>query len=342
MSVPPPAEAGDHSEKASRRRLLRLTGLILVAVALLVGIYGLVAYLGWQSGLEQREQQAAEALATEIARQVELARSDVAGGNYNLALTRLEWVLEREPGRRDALALRTEAETRLGARLTPEPTATAEPAATTPTPGPTPDIDQRLVALERLLEEEAWEQAIEAIIRFQRQQPDYRRRDTDEMLYDAYLGAARGHLDSATVEAGLYYLSLAQELRDLPQEMLDRRGWAELYLTGMAFYGVDWQATILNFRDLCLAAPFYQDSCGKLYRALVAYGDQFAAVQEWCPAESYYREAFSYDSDAQLREKVGTATEGCLAATPTPSPTPDVITDTVPIEDGTPPPTLEP
>ena len=198
----------------------------------------------------------------------------------------------------------------------------------------TPDFDQRPNGLRALLDDEAWVQAAEEIVRFQREQPDYRRAETDRLLYDAYLNAGLALLDSRSVESGLYYLTLAGKLGDLPQEALDRRGWAELYLKGISFYAVDWQATIVNFRDLCLAAPFYQNSCDVLYDALVAFGDQFASAGEWCPAEGWYREALRYDSSSALREKVSTAIETCLIATPTPE---APITDTLPIEDGTPP-----
>ncbi|MCZ7673223.1 MAG: hypothetical protein M5U34_41965 [Chloroflexi bacterium] len=78
----------------------------------------------------------------------------------------------------------------------------------------------------------------------------------------------------------------------------------------------------------CLAAPFYQDSCGLLQQSLIRLGDQFAFAQEWCPAEYYYRDAASLGADAILNNKLGEAGANCANATPTPS---AFISDTVTI-----------
>ena len=81
------------------------------------------------------------------------------------------------------------------------------------------------------------------------------------------------------------------------------------------------------FRDLCLSAPFYQDSCAHLFDSLVAYGDQYLVAQDYCPAVSIYREARQQNRSPELDEKLTQAVQGCAEATPTPAP----ITGTLPV-----------
>ena len=104
-------------------------------------------------------------------------------------------------------------------------------------------------------------------------------------------------------------------------------------MTGIAFYEVNWEVSVYYFRQLCAAAPFFHDACGKFFTSLVAYGDQFAAALDWCPAEEAFREALPFSNTQTLRDKLNTAVEGCLQATPTPS---APITGTVPITNTTP------
>lgn len=317
---------------------LRLLGMGLILAALLLGLYTLAAYLGWQSGETLRVQRVSRERQEQIETQMTRARSEIEGGSYSLALRRLEWVLEQDPTYPGARGLYTVAQSALGEAsppptgsqpVTPSPSASA-PAATRPGQSEAGGDEAPARAfrrLERLVEDEAWQEAVSAIILFQSDYPDYDRQQTDALLFEAYIGRGVDLLYTDRVELGLFYLSQAQELGDLPAEVQDQRQWAELYLAGIAYFGVNWDVAISNFRDLCLAAPFYQDSCVHLREALVAGGDQYAAQGEWCPAESLYREAYQLDEGFDLAEKLDRARTNCLDATPTPT-TP--ITPTTP------------
>ena len=322
----------------------RLLGLLLIIVAAVVAVYLMVAYIGWQQGEAIRVESAETARSQQMERQVELAREDISTASYNLALARLEWVLERNPENADAQALQRQAEAALRTALTPEarPSPTAE---TEPTPaiagaadGAKNVDDVELDRLQRLARQEEWEHVIAGTLAFQRELPAYERLETDRLLYTAYLNRGLELVRGEQVEGGIYYFSQAQKLGDLPQEALDYWLWADLYLQGIAYYGVNWGVASSYFRDLCLAAPFFQGACDKLYDSLVAYGDQYAAIEEWCPAADLYREARQHGNDQTLATKLTAATEGCAAATPTPEVISDTltITDTVPL-DGPPP-----
>ena len=312
-----------------KRRPVRLAGLLLIIFSVLVGWFLLIAFLGWQSGQRQLQDKQVE----QLERQITLAQADIEQENYQLALTRLEWVLERDPNSANAQSLQAAALAGLGTILEPTPVTavTVTPAPTrlpTATPGAIGSPNDELLRIRRLVATKFWEEALPALIAFQQQFPSYEREETDQLLYDTYLNYGLDLITGEQVELGVFYLTQAQQLGDLPQPVLDYQTWAELYTQGISFYGVNWEASAYYFRDLCLAAPFYQSSCDYLHEVLVALADQYAAAQDWCPAQSLYEEASRQQTLSTLIEKRTQAQENCLLATPTPS---EPITDTVPI-----------
>ena len=97
-------------------------------------------------------------------------------------------------------------------------------------------------------------------------------------------------------------------------------------MSAIAYYGVNWDIAAFNFRELCLSAPFFQDSCSLLQQSLVNQAGVFAYNLDWCPAEFYYQEAASYGADSLLNNNLGEARANCANATPVPA---DPITDTL-------------
>ncbi len=308
------------TESNQPRLLVRLIGIGLILVAIIIAIYLIVGYFAYQSGQTLRVENEQLARATQLDRQVDLASDDIAAGSYNLALRRLEWVLERDQTNEAALALQRQVQAALKTTLTPDvlptPTVQREPTAT---PGAIVDPEDVMQRMRRLSERGQWEELLPVVLAFQRQYPSYQRLQTDQFLYAAYLNLGLDYVQGERIEEGLYYFAQAEKLGDLPQEALDYWLWAELYLQGLAYFGVNWGVASSNLRDLCLAAPFYQGVCDKLFEALTAYGDQYAFAQDWCPAEPLFREARQYGSSAELNAKINAAVEGCAAATPTPA-----------------------
>lgn len=309
------------------RRWPRIVGMFLIAFALLAIFYLSVAYFAWQNGQTIRQEQQRTEAQAQLDRQIALAQENVLEESFALALTRLEWILERTPNHPEALALQQEAQTGLNIRLTPivvtavsstspTPTPLAEPTAT---PGLISNPNAELTRIRRLSRNENWQEAIPALIAFQSQFPNVERSETDRLLYDAYIAYGLELVQGEQAEVGIYYFEQAEKLGDLPAEALDYQTWAELYTQGIAFSGVNWGAASYYFRDLCLAAPFYQSSCDRLVESLIAYGDLFAVAKDWCPAEIAYREAWQQQRSQALSEKLMEASEGCLAATPTPA-----------------------
>ncbi len=340
MSELPPAKNDTINQKGFKRqsrsrKLLRVAGVLLLVMAGLLLWYLTIFYFGWQSGQDVLEEKRETELMEQLERQISLARENIEQGSYTLALRRLDWVLERNPDNIEAQNLRQQAQNGLNAILTPsiviKPTATPQSLPSespTPNPDPIENPEAELERIRQLVATETWEPAVQALINFQWQFPSFQRNETNEILYEAYIGLGLELLEGERVELGLSYLEKAERLGDLPQSVLDYQTWAELYLQGIAFYNVNWAATTFYFRDLCLAAPFYQSSCDRLHEALIAYGDQYAGSLDWCPAEELYQEAFQHGRSQQLIEKLNQAREGCLLATPTPLP---VESDNFPI-----------
>lgn len=309
---------------ANRSRILRILGIVLIVVALLIAMYTVVAYVALERGRNLRMERLQEERAAELANQLTRAREDIGGGNLTLASRRLEWILEQDPEYPEARALLDDAQGALtGTRRSSDPSgrdATATPDITPMAAGAGEEAAAaELERLETLVEQEDWDEAITALVSFQYNFPDYERRRTDELLYESYIARGVDLLYGDQVELGLYYLEQAQHLGNLPQDVRDQQEWAELYLAGIGYFGVNWEVSLFYFRDLCLAAPFFHDACGKLYEALVAYGDQYAAQQEWCPAEGLYNEAYGHNDSDALLTKLQNARQGCQEATPTPS-----------------------
>jgi tetratricopeptide (TPR) repeat protein len=333
-----PSDDKNNQRKPRTRRLMQILGLLLIVLSVLLAWYLIVAYIGWQNGQTIRMEQQEQELSEHLARQMSLAREDIQQGSYSLALRRLEWVLERVPDYEEAQRLKEQVEAALDASLTPESDvagiATRTPSPTV-TPGLVEDPQSELQRLRDLIAAESWEKAVSGLVAFQRQFPSYERQQTDEMLYEAYVNLGLELVNGERVELGLFYLERAETLGDLSQSAQDYRTWANLYVQGMAFYGVNWQTTASYFRDLCVAAPFYQSSCDELYNVLILQGDQYSAAQDWCPAQTLYEEATQYGRSQTLTDKLSQAREGCAAATPTPS-TP--LDSTVPVTEtaGTP------
>ncbi len=336
--VPPPVEqqpAAPVETTSAPHRLARMVGLGLIIIAVLLGWLLLVGFLGYQSGQSQLAAKQQAEYEAQIERQLTLADENIAQGNIDLAIRRIDWVLEREPNQAEALRLQQTARQSLApSQTTPTPdlpaaSPTATSASGVPEPTATPGVitspGEELQRIRRLIVQKTWADVIPALVNFQNHFPSYEREETDLLLFEAYMAYSQELLENEKVELGLYYLDRAETLGSLPQSMIDYRTWAELYTQGISFYGANWDAAAYYFRDLCLAAPFYQNSCQRLYEVLVAYGDQYTEAEDYCPAELLYEEAGRQSTSTELSDKLDAARNGCLSATPTP------ITGTLPI-----------
>ena len=108
-------------------------------------------------------------------------------------MRRLEWVLERDPQNAAARAIQQQAEAALKTALTPAapPTATVPPEPS-PEPGKIEEPAAEIERLQRMAQQERWEDLLADTLAFQRQFPDYERLKSDSFLYDSYLNLGLG------------------------------------------------------------------------------------------------------------------------------------------------------
>ena len=89
-------ELDNETKVAGRRSASRILGILLLLTAVVVALYLLVGYLGWQSGQALRSEQEQTQQEQLLTRQLILAQEDIKSGGFNLAVHRLDWVLEQD------------------------------------------------------------------------------------------------------------------------------------------------------------------------------------------------------------------------------------------------------
>ena len=340
----------------TRRRgalFVRSVGFVLMGVAILIIFYGLVGLYAWRQGVQERTDTLAAEHTADLARQLELAQVDIDAGRYELAIRRTDYILADDPSNLEAAALQNEANQLWAILLTPSPTVTPTPLppTVTPTPSATPiptidpsNLGRELDDIQINVDNQEWETAVSKLETFRQSYPDYEPLRTAQMLYDSYvgLGLRFTRSDKGQIERGLVYLAQAETLGTLSEEVAGEVFWAEQYLEGIVYDGINWDAYLSYFRPMCQFAPLFQNSCGKLAKGLVAKGSQLTSVLDWCPAVDVYVEVQPYlrylDEDDPIRFdfslRLSTAQNMCLSATATPI-SPDIITNTFPITGST-------
>ncbi|MGB1253203.1 MAG: hypothetical protein ACPG8W_21500 [Candidatus Promineifilaceae bacterium] len=302
----------------------------MIGFALLLVFYAGVAYLAYQRGTDDRTQQAIQELSDQAREQLELAQQDLLAGRYQLAQKRLEFVLEVNPNNEQAkeylLTIPNAVLPTIQIVHTAEPLAeattdvevvlpTLEPTAT---PRPIGNASKRLAQVEKLIENESWDEAVTALVAFQLDFPGYERYTTDVMLFEAYSRAGFFHTNRNSIAIGIAYFEQAQKLGTLSEEAAGQLRYAKLYQDALAYYGINWPVAIQNFREICNFAPVYQDSCSQLYDAYVAYGDIFYNSKDFCPAATQYSQALKLKSSGQVQTRYNSANGACNTATTTP------------------------
>ncbi|MFT5197315.1 MAG: hypothetical protein ACI85U_004356, partial [Candidatus Promineifilaceae bacterium] len=280
-STPPSSPIPTPKTISSKKRSLTLwLGIGLIGFALLAFFYGGLIWFGFRAGDAEKTQKVAAETENTLSRQIELAEQNFDQGNTVLAQRRLDYILSIDPGNLDALALQENAQNLF---LTPSPspmpalTATPEPTFTPtplpPTPDPAEAIATRDTAWAQVqadLETLAIDDQIEQLEIFRAQYPGIYNRESSQQLYDRYVSHGVQLIRGDGVERGILLLTKAQELGDLPEDVLGEIYWAEEYAAGIGYYEVNWDIYFSYFRPLCEFAPGHRDSCAKLIEGLAA------------------------------------------------------------------------
>jgi tetratricopeptide (TPR) repeat protein len=297
------------SLRPRRLKALLLLGLGMLALCLLSA--GLAALAGSQQGLADRR-----AVAD---KQYQQGVTWLAGGHPEAAESAFEYVKQLVPdypGIDEKLAEARAARQALDATASVTPTS---PPTPTKTPVPI-DPPKAWADAQAYFTAGKYEEALELLRQLQALAPSYETARVRALMFEALKARGLELLEEDRLEEGLFDLEQAAAIEPLDAETETARALAALYVTAASYWGVDWQEAARRFGELYAIAPYYKDVAQRLFNAHVAYGDQMAEAQDWCPAQEEYAAAVRLFYDADIENKRIAAAQGCLTATPTPGP----------------------
>ena len=297
-AVPAQPDEGPATFEAGGRSLSLRWLLILSLVSLLV-IAAASAFGGYMSGINQRTGLEAAQVAQEVKQQFDLGVQDLQAKRYEVARQRFEYVIRLDPGYPGVTEKLAEVLLELNTTATP----TSVP---TPTLTPTPDTrsaDELFSQAQTLMADEKWSEAIDALLKLRKDEPGYQPVKVDSMLYVSLRNrGVHRILNEADLEGGTYDLALAERFGPLDVEASNMRTWADLYVTGASFWGLDWAQSAYYFGQLLQVAPNLRDSSNltateRFRVATIKYADTLAENGDWCQAQEQYDLAFNYGTD---------------------------------------------
>jgi tetratricopeptide (TPR) repeat protein len=333
----PPETHGQPDARRGRHLWILWAFLGVLLLALLAG--GSV-YAGYNSAINQRTRYESTLVAGEASNQYILAQQDIALGNFDRARQRLEYIIKIDPNFPNVSA-------QLALVLTQQRITATPTFVPTPTLTPTPDYrgrDELFGQAQNQLIAREWTGAIDTLLLLRKNYPDFMVVKVDGMLFVALRNRGIDKIAQLhDLEGGNYDLTLAERFGPLDAEARNWRDWAELYIRGASFWGVDWAQSVNYFSQLAASAPNLSDVAGwtasnRYLDALLGYGDWLAAKGEWCDAQTQYDTYMTLLANPQVEPTaIYTADQCAQGASPEVTPGGELI---IPTE--TPPPTEVP
>jgi len=354
-------ESADKKKKKflERRSSWYVLGILLALLIVLIG-----AIAGIQRGINQRLNLAENQAAPKIQSQLANAIQDIEEGRYEVALNRLDWILEEmspylsDQELKEVGELYSQTLLRISTYRTPTPEPT--PTATEPPFTPTPDLrgeEDIFNTAKQLIAEESWDEAIKTLEILRQKNLSYRTVQVDGLLYVALRNRGLDKiLIDGNLEPGIYDLTLAEGFAPLDSSAEGVRTWTRMYLTGASYWDVDWAQVIYYFEQVYPQLPYlhdgtYMTTTERFRIALYEYGTQLANNGEVCEALEYFERSFEISPDPVVQPTAQWVAEECEEErkpekeeptnTPTPAPT-TVNPTTAPTQDPTVEPTEEP
>jgi tetratricopeptide (TPR) repeat protein len=284
-----------------------------LGVFLLALIAGGSTYAGYNSAIDQRTNYESTLVAGEAVNQYVLAQQDIALGNYDRARQRLEYLIKIDPNYPDA-------SDQLAFVLTQQRITATPTLVPTPTLTPTPDYrgrDDLFAEAQNLLIARDWNGAIDTLLRLRKNFPDFMAVKVDDMLFVALRNRGIDKIAQLhDLEGGNYDLTLAEQFGPIDAEARNWRDWAELYIRGASFWGVDWGQTVSYFSQIASAAPNLSDISGwtasnRYLDALLGYGDWLATKGQWCDAQTQYDTYMILLASSQVEPTAVYASDQC-------------------------------
>jgi type II secretory pathway pseudopilin PulG len=337
--------------KPKKKFFERRSAWFLIAAILVVIILAVGAMTGVARGINDRISLAERQAAPRIQSQIDGARLDIEEGRYEVALSRLDWILDEmtdfltEEELAEIGELYSQTLLLISSRTTPTPQPS--PTPTEPVFTPTPDLRGAQELYDTALQQisaGAWDDAIRTIEALREKDLYFRAVQVDGLLFIALRNRGiQKILAEGSLEPGIFDLTLAERFAPLDSRAEGLRTWTRFYLTGASFWDVDWSQVVFYFEQVYPHLPNLRDgtfmTATERYRiGAIEYATQLAAAGEFCLAQEYYEKALAISEDASVRTMSQDAAEACLSGSAPPQPPQtDALTPT-PVEGTTPTP----
>lgn len=326
---------GEKPQKTKKKFFERRSGWIITAVGLVIVILILAAVTGAARGITDRVSLAETQAAPRIQSQLDGARQDIEEGRYEVALSRLNWILE-EMG--DFLSEEELAEvgeiysqTLVLIAQIGTPTPRPSPTPIEPVNTPTPDLrgaQELYDNASQFMQDRAWNDVILTLAALRQKDITYRTIQVDGMLYIALRNRGLEKiLAEGSLEPGLYDLSLAERFAPLDSRAEGIRTWTRLYLTGASFWEINWAQVVFYFEQVYPHVPNLRDgtfmTATDRYRlGAIEYANELAELGDYCLAQEYYEKALAISGNPEIQPTAEWVGEACAAGEEAPPPSP--------------------
>ena len=314
--------------KKPRRGRVILLGILLT---LLLGTAG--GALGYRQGIQDRINRQQEQILKEAAVQYQYGLQQFNNGNFELARTHFEYVLQNYPSFPGIAEKYTETMVRLASASVP----TAQPQVTPTLTNMNADalFNQALQEVQT----QQWAAAVNTLEALRNEDTNYRTLDVDSLFFTALrYRAVEMIVNEGNLEEGLYFFSLLSKYAPLDHDAVNYANWARLYLTGASYWEVDWEQVVNYFSQLSAAFPYMHDGNGwtatdRFIKGSEFYGDQLVSAGEHCQALQQYQTVLNYSANEPVQDKYNQAYRKCYPPTKTPEPTQEATIEVIPTEE---------
>src|SRR5574341_761169 len=246
--------------KSSRKSKYSWVILILFAAVAFFITAGIGAIGGYQSGLREYQRQQTYEVVDSLQEQYVLGVQDMEAGHYDLARQRFEHILKHNPAFPGAAEKLVQVMKVLYATATP----TAIPATVTPTP--TQDlrpVQDLYTQAQNDYAQGNWTSVIDVLLALRKADATYHVVDVDSLLFSSLRNRGLQKIrEEASLEGGMYDLSLAERFGPLDAEADNWRNLARLYVIGLSFWEVYPEQAVFYFSQVAAAAPGLRDGTG--------------------------------------------------------------------------------
>ena len=314
----------EHNAKPKRRIFLKIViGLGIVLLGVLIG-----SGLGYYKGINDRMTQQTSQVTLAATTQFQLALADQAAGKLETARSRMEYVIQLDPGYPGAVEKLTEI--MMASSIIATPTAIPSPMATG-----TPDTrgEEDLFAQARqYLANGEWVAATDTLDSLRKVNRNFRAIEVDGMYYVGLRYRGMDKILNGNLEEGIYDFTLTERFGPLDKDANSYRNWCRYYINGASFWGLDWAQVVEAFAQIYPSVPNLRDGSGwtatdRFRLGSINYGDQLAAKEAYCDAEYQYASALKISED-QLLAPTATAVYDLCNPPATSTPEPEIVVPT--------------